>query len=231
MQKNNFLFLGEAGSGKSEVAVNFAVELNKLGTKEVHFFDMDMTKPLFRSRDLKEHLENLGIHFHYEEQFMDAPVLTGGVRQCLQSDNCFVVMDIGGGDVGARAVGGFAPLLNREDTTAYYVLNSYRPWSGDIDQIDKTMALILGVSHIHLDQIHLVNNPNTGLHTTLEEFIAGKEKMEEMVSPYKPIDFTCIRKELLEDAKKLCDSSLMPLELYLTYPWAVGESQKNILSI
>ena len=58
---SNVVFLGEAGSGKSELALNFAQALAELGGKPVHFFDLDMTKPLFRSRDRREALEALGV--------------------------------------------------------------------------------------------------------------------------------------------------------------------------
>ena len=58
---SNVVFLGEAGSGKSEIALNFAQALAELGGKPVHFFDLDMTKPLFRSRDRREALEEMCI--------------------------------------------------------------------------------------------------------------------------------------------------------------------------
>lgn len=93
---SNVVFLGEAGSGKSEIALNFAQALAELGGKPVHFFDLDMTKPLFRSRDRREALEALGVEVHYEAQFMDAPTLTGGVRQRLNDPHCCAVLDVGG---------------------------------------------------------------------------------------------------------------------------------------
>ncbi|MFQ7453749.1 MAG: hypothetical protein ACLRNQ_22825 [Flavonifractor plautii] len=92
---SNVVFLGEAGSGKSEIALNFAQALAELGGKPVHFFDLDMTKPLFRSRDRREALEALGVEVHYEAQFMDAPTLTGGVRQRLNDPHCCAVLDVG----------------------------------------------------------------------------------------------------------------------------------------
>ena len=49
--ERNFVFVGEAGSGKSEVAMTFARKLAERSPLPVHFFDLDMTKPLFRSRD------------------------------------------------------------------------------------------------------------------------------------------------------------------------------------
>lgn len=217
--KSNFIFLGGAGSGKSEIAINFARHLSESGLKEVHFFDMDMTKPLFRSRDFRSQIEHLGIIFHYEEQFMDAPTLVGGVNRLLKDENSYVVMDIGGDYIGARSIGGFAPALNKEGTIAYYVLNAYRPWSYDIEHIDKTLGDILGVSHIHLNNLHLINNPNIGPSTTSQEFLEGSRRMKEIISPYKPIDFSCINKELYKEVENLSDEPVMPIDLYLTYPW------------
>jgi len=217
--KSNFVFLGEAGSGKSEIAINFARHLLELGTKEVHFFDMDMTKPLFRSRDIRKEIEHLGIVFHYEEQFMDAPTLVGGVNRFLKDENCYVVIDVGGDYIGARAIGGFAPALNSENTVAYYVLNAYRPWSYDIEHIDKTLGEILGVSHIHLEHLRLINNPNTGYTTTTAEFLDGSRKMMKTVAPYMEVEFSCIKKELYEEVKNLLDGPVIPIDLYLTYPW------------
>lgn len=81
--KKNFVFVGEAGSGKSEIAINFAIQLARLSDKPVHFFDVDQTKPLFRSRDVKEKLQEENVTFHYEEQFFDAPTIVGGVRRAF----------------------------------------------------------------------------------------------------------------------------------------------------
>lgn len=91
-------------AGKSEIALNLAAHLAQCQPLPVHFFDLDMTKPLFRSRDLAEEMEALGVHFHFEKQFMDAPTQVGGVNRLLRDPKCCVVMDVGGDDIGARAV-------------------------------------------------------------------------------------------------------------------------------
>ena len=83
-ERKNFVFLGEAGSGKSELAINFARHMAARGGRPVHFFDLDMTKPLFRSRDAAAELEAAGIVVHFQEQFMDAPTLVGGVSPLLR---------------------------------------------------------------------------------------------------------------------------------------------------
>lgn len=217
--KTNFIFVGEAGSGKSEIAINFAGYLAEHGDKPVHFFDMDMTKPLFRSRDVIDEVERMGITFHHEEQFMDAPTLVGGVDALMRDDSCYVVMDVGGDYIGARSIGGYAPGLNKQNTNVYYVLNAYRPWSDNIDHIDYTLGQILGVSHIQLGQIRMVNNPNNGLTTTAEEFVEGCKKMSEIVSPYIAVEFACVKEDLFDRVNEAVDVPLMPVHLYLTYEW------------
>ena len=184
----NFIFIGEAGSGKSEIAINFAIDLAANSNKSIHFFDMDMTKALFRSRDLSEKLINLGIKVHYQEQYMDAPTLVGGVNRLLKDEDSIVIMDIGGDYIGARSIGGFAPLLNKDNTVIYYVLNSLRPWSYDIEHIDGTLSQILKVSHINLDKIKLIDNSNLGIETKEEDYLEGCKKIIETVTQYMPIN-------------------------------------------
>lgn len=220
---HNFVFLGEAGSGKSEIAISFAKALAKTETRPVHFFDLDMTKPLFRSRDAGAQLEQAGVIVHYQEQFMDAPTLVGGVAPMLRDEDSLVVLDVGGDYIGARSIGGFAPQLNRPSTAVFYVINAYRPWSDTIEHIDGTLGKILGVSHVKLTQLFLVANPNNGATTTLDEVTEGYRKTDALVREYLPLSFACVREELLEEAEKALPVPVFPLRLALTYPWLEDE--------
>lgn len=215
----NFIFIGEAGSGKSEIAINLAIDLAANSNKTIHFFDMDMTKALFRSRDLSEKLINLGIRFHYQEQYMDAPTFVGGVNRLLKDEDSIVIMDIGGDYIGARSIGGFAPLLNKDNTVIYYVLNSLRPWSYDIEHIDGTLSQILKVSHINLDKIKLIDNSNLGVETKEEDYLEGSKKMIETVTQYMPIEFSCVKRALYENVVEKVELPIVPIDLYLTYQW------------
>ena len=91
--RRSFVFLGEAGCGKSELAVNLALRL-AAGDALVHLFDLDMTKPLFRSRDLGDTLAGAGVTLHYEEQFMDDPTVSGGVMRLLRDEKAYTVLDV-----------------------------------------------------------------------------------------------------------------------------------------
>lgn len=223
VKEHNFIFLGEAGSGKSEIAINFAIYLKQLGDKPVHFFDMDMTKPLFRSRDTSDQMEKEGIVVHYEEQYMDAPTLAGGVNRLLKDQDCYVVMDVGGDYIGARAIGGFAPVLNSEQSKIYYVINTYRPWSYDVEHIDWVMREILGVSHIIGENVSYISNPNVGKETTVNEVIVGHLKFELMLNEFQQAVFVCVREDLYPALEKKLAIPVLPINLYVEYPWTGGE--------
>lgn len=219
---DNIVFLGEAGGGKSEIALNFARELARAGEKPVHFFDLDMTKPLFRARDCRAQLERMGVEVHYEEQFMDAPTLTGGVRRLLKDGSCRTVLDVGGDYIGARSIGGYAPLLNQDNTRIYYVINPFRPWSATLEHIDRVLGETLGVSHVELDRLRLIGNPNLGPDTTAGDVAEGAGKLAEMVGPYKPVDLLCVEEGLCPALPDGLPCPVLPIRLYLTYPWAEG---------
>ena len=97
-EKKNFVFIGEAGSGKSEIILNIANRLAQKTGKQVDLFDLDQTKPLYRSRDMQQDFADRGVNIIYQEQYLDAPVMVGGVRVSLISDH-YTLLDIGGGKV------------------------------------------------------------------------------------------------------------------------------------
>lgn len=218
-QAGNFVFIGEAGSGKSEIAINMALGLAAAGDKTVHFFDLDMTKPLFRSRDVKQELEQAGVIVHFEEQFMDAPTTTGWVNRLLNDDGCYTVLDVGGDYIGARSIGGYAPAINHDRTTVFYVVNPYRPWSMDIEHIDLVLGEVLGVSHINLEKVEIIGNPNLGTGTTTDEIITGTELLSETIEKHKPIAGICVRKEDEPLLRNKINQRLWSIQLHLSYPF------------
>lgn len=77
-KKKNFVFIGEAGSGKSGAGHEFCSAHGEVSEKPVHLFDMDQTKGLFRTRDVSELLEEKGIIVHSQKQLLDAPTVVPG---------------------------------------------------------------------------------------------------------------------------------------------------------
>ena len=216
-EKKNFVFIGEAGSGKSEIALNAAAILSVNSGKKVDLFDLDQTKPLYRSRDLKDTFDSKGVTIHYQDQYLDAPVMVGGVRASLISDN-YTVLDIGGGHQAAKYAGAYADLLRKDDSVPVYVVNPYRPWTKSVDAIDETMKHILG--SMRLDHIYLLANPNLGYSSTIVDFKEGLDKIDALFEGYTYINSACVRRDLFKEAKNITDKQLTAIDLYLSYSWA-----------
>ena len=212
----NFVFIGEAGSGKSEIVLNVAAKLADETGKKVDVYDMDQTKPLYRSRDMKEAFEERGVEIHYQEQFQDAPTVVGGVATSLMGDG-YTLLDVGGGHQAARMVGGFAHLLNKEDSAPIYIVNPYRPWTKSLESIDGTMSHILRGSR--LNKIYLLGNPNLGYHTSEEDFLNGINKLDELFDEITVINSACVKRDIYDQVADKTDKYLLPIDLFLTYEW------------
>lgn len=216
-EHSNYVFFGEAGCGKSEIAVNLALALAAEGKKPVRFFDLDMTKPLFRSRDVAAMLTDAGVDVQFEAQFMDAPTQVGGPAVALRDAGCHAILDVGGDYQGAGEVGMYAQLLRTTDTAAFYVVNSFRPWSMELKHIDGVLGQVLGAAKLPLEALTFIGNPNLGLATTADEVREGLARLRATLGPYVPIPFACVHAGLwpLDDP----ETPLAPIRLYLTYPW------------
>ncbi len=215
-EKTNFLFIGEAGSGKSEIVLNFAAKLAKDTDRKVDLFDMDQTKPLYRSRDMQQDFKELGVDIHYQDQFLDAPTAVGGVATSLLSDN-YTLLDIGGGSPAARMAGAYSHILKKENSVPIYIINPYRPWTKDLISIDGTMSSILKA--VNLDHIYILGNPNLGYHTTAEDVLEGLEKLDGLLEGIASVNSACVKSDVYEEVKDKTDKFLLPIELYLTYEW------------
>ena len=215
-EKKNYVFIGEAGSGKSEIILNVAHMLAEKTGKQVDLFDLDQTKPLYRSRDMQQVFAYEGVSIHYQEQFQDAPSQVGGVAASLRGDG-YTLLDIGGGHQAARFAGSYSPFLSGDDAVPVYVVNPYRPWTRSIDGIDGTMVHIL--NSIRLDHIYLLGNPNLGYATSADDFLDGLKKIDDLFNGIAAVNSACVRKEIYDEVKDQTDKFLIPIDLYLTYEW------------
>ena len=65
----------------------------------------------------------------------------------------------------------------------------------------------------------MISNPNNGISTTAQEVLEGNLKMLEMIGPLMNIEFTCVSDTLYDEVKEKIEGPLLPIHLYLTYPW------------
>ena len=172
------VFLGESGAGKSELAINVALTL-AAGGQKVRFFDLDQTKPLFRSRELKELLAEQGVLFDSGQQFMDAPTIAEGVYDHLFADDVVTVLDVGGNAVGARSLGPLSAAWEGR-AAAYMVANCYRPFSANAADLVTRMNDVAAAARF--GSFEVISNPNFGAATVLADVLDGHAEVLAMVA-------------------------------------------------
>ena len=116
MDIHNIVLLGEAGSGKTEIAANIAILLAEKDEKPVYLIDMDQTKCLFRARDFSSLLEKRQVHMAENQELWDSPLVPMGVSALLKDEGVRCVFDAGGNAAGAAMMGQFAGLLAGKTT-------------------------------------------------------------------------------------------------------------------
>ena len=124
------LFCGHYGSGKTNLAVNYALSLRRKGL-EVSLADLDIVNPYFRSKDSADQLEEAGVRviaLPFANSSVDLPSLPSSAYSLVQDRSRYAVLDIGGDDRGAYALGRFVPyILEENDYDMFCVVNFYRP--------------------------------------------------------------------------------------------------------
>lgn len=215
-RRRRFVFVGEAGSGKTEIALAWAAYLADLGEQKIHFFDLDQTKQMFRSREYLEELRIAGVTAHYYDQLLDMPVVAAGVNECLQDDDIITVVDIGGDAAGARTLGQFSDTLRSTNALLFYVLNPFRPWSDTAKHIDGTMGAI--AKYIGTDNFIYISNPNLGADSSIDEVLEGNARLEAELEDLgiSPL-FMTADTSIADSVRERADIPVFPLKLHITY--------------
>lgn len=206
------LFAGHYGSGKTNIAVNYAISLAEEG-KKVCVADLDIVNPYFRTKDSERELEEKGITLicsQYANTNVDLPAIPAESYRLVQDKSCFGVIDIGGDDRGAYALGRFADAIKAEgDYRMVFVLNRYRPLTSTVEDTVEIMREIEAACGIQFDCI--VNNSNIGSETTADivyESVAFAAKLSEVTG--LPIWFHTAEKTVAEG---ISDIPMFPLSL------------------
>ena len=156
------VLVGAFGSGKTELALNFAKRLNAAGRNAV-LVDIDILKPMFRSRDKRNDLSELGVRVvssvtDYEDS--DVPALSPAIYGVIEDRSSDVVVDVGGDDDGARALGRFREALEEAGYEMLYVVNTRRPFSSTPEEIVSMVLAVEEASRLRCTAF--VANTNLG---------------------------------------------------------------------
>lgn len=238
------LFTGNFGSGKTEVAVNFALHgaMHCEGEKTA-LVDLDLVNPYFRSRESREVLENRGVRVVLPERRYlnaDLPILVPEVRGLLKLVQADlpdqdvgearvgrVILDVGGDDVGARVLGALSDALPTGSYRACMVLNANRPMTRNVEGIVRIRREIEMAGAVKV--AGFVSNTHLMEETTLETILEGRDlALAAADEAGLALQFVCVPERLVAEVSKVIDEEILPIYRFLTPPW-VGRREEGQL--
>lgn len=210
------LFAGHYGSGKTNIAVNYAMLLAAEG-KKVCIADLDIVNPYFRTKDSAAELEAMGVTLispQYANTNVDLPALPPESYRPVQDRSVYGVLDIGGDDRGAYALGRFADAIKAEDNYRMaFVVSCYRPLTATVEDALEIMREIEAAAGLRFTCI--VNNSNIGGETTKQTVLDSLDYIDRLSrASGLPLWIHTAEKTVAEE---LAGLSVMPMTLQKKY--------------
>ena len=175
------IFCGHYGSGKTNIAINYAVFLKNQGL-DVSIADIDIVNPYFRTKDSEDELKKKGIEvisLPFANTNVDLPALPAEVYSLVQNKSKYAVFDVGGDDRGAYALGRYVPsILEENNYNMFFVANFYRPLTQTAREALEVIREIESACAIPFTGI--INNSNLGEETTAEDILRTAEEAEKL---------------------------------------------------
>ena len=180
-EKRITLFCGHYGSGKTNVAVNYALALKKRHER-VTVADLDIVNPYFRTKDslpLFRAMEIGLIASPYANSNLDIPALPQEMYAVTDDRGLYAVLDVGGDDRGALALGRLTPaILEEGNYEMLAVVNRYRPLTQTVADTVEVLREVEAAAGIAFTGV--VNNSNLGRETTAADVLASLPYAEEV---------------------------------------------------
>lgn len=209
---------GHYGSGKTTFSVNLAVKAAEEG-KSAAIVDLDIVNPYFRTADFREMFEKKGIKLiapDFANSNLDIPSIQFDVVQFAMNEDCLII-DVGGDDAGAVALGRYAEELEQfsDDIDMVYVINQRRTLTTTSDEVTQLMYEIEAAAR--MKHTAIINNTNLGNETTADIVEASRKFAEETSQKTGlPVMYTVYPKDI---AEKVGAEDKFPAELYVKPIW------------
>ena len=213
--------VGNYGSGKTEVAINLAVNRKRAGL-DVRIADLDLVNPYFRTREAKNTLETLGINVILPPQeFLqaDLPILSPAIAGMIRQPDGLTLLDVGGDDAGATVLAALGNAFAGLNVHMLQVVNPMRPNTATIEGCLKIKAEIEMASKLAVTG--LIGNANLIDETGAEEIVDGYHFLLELSETSGlPLEFITGAADLMEDIDaQQFSCPVLPIARQLVPPW------------
>lgn len=218
LERRVTVICGHYGTGKTNLSINLALDYASRG-EQVTLIDMDIVNPYFRSADYADMLTQHGVNVvgpNFANTNLDTPSLPGSVRGSLEGEGR-VIVDVGGDDAGATALGVYSESLRKADPEVLYVVNKYRSLTTEPEMAVDILHEIETAARIKVHGI--VNNSHLKQGTDTET-VLGSVEFADAVCAFTglPLRFTTApRWTDLSSSNKI--PNIYPVDVYVKAPW------------
>ena len=227
------VFIGNFGSGKTELALNFAVKSAAKGAKTV-LCDLDIVNPYFLSSAQAQLLQSANVDLiktAYAGTGVDVPAVPAEAVKIFSGDYDMAVIDVGGDPAGAKVLGRYHKEFHetRDTVNCNMVINTRRPMTATAAAIVSMCRQIEERARIKVNW--LINNTNLAEETTPEIVLDGQKIIEEAGSALD-IPVRCIAATQPVLAKLGCTAlPLWEVTIYMRPGWLQGTKTGSIVQI
>lgn len=215
------IIVGNYGSGKTEVAINLAME-RRLAGADVRIADLDLVNPYFRTREARAVLSDLGIEIVLPpEQYMhaDLPVLSPSVAGLIRRSDGLTILDAGGDDAGSYVISALADALRDKPARMLQVINPFRPFTETAEGCAKIRTVIEKAAGKTVSGI--IGNANMIDDTTPDVLYGGHDFVKTLGEAWNlPLEFVTVAETLMakvDTARFSCP--VLTIRRQLVPPW------------
>ena len=214
------IITGHYGSGKTEFAINLALKKMSEG-KKVAICDLDIVNPYFRTSDVKNFLSQKGINViasEFASSNVDIPVLPSEILSVFADSRTEAVLDVGGDEDGAVALGGFFNYIKNREYRMFFVINTLRPMTANEDDILELAKKIEETSRLKITDI--VNNTNLANLTDKNHILESVATVENCAQNMDvPVTYISGRRDVLKNLPENFKDKLFTLETFMNLPF------------